>query len=46
MVTLHSDGIFRVWSLEKGLKGSKTFFEHVYCMSIHPLGHEIFAGFK
>lgn len=38
MLTVHSDGILRVWDLNKGLKGSKPLFEHVYCLSVHPVG--------
>lgn len=26
MITLHSDGSLRVWDLQKGYKGSKSFF--------------------
>lgn len=46
MLTVHSDGILRVWDLDKGIKGSKPFFEKVNCMTVHPIGNELFAGFK
>ena len=39
MITMHSDGILRLWTFGRGLKSTKAFFEHLYCLSMHPIGH-------